>query len=249
MVEALLCPDAYPPPPPTRVEMVATHISWVFLTDQDVWKVKRPVDYGFVDSTSISRARAHWSSTASSSTSASGWGTWPPTPASSRWSSTRGPGPSWRRAFSAASPWSALHARGRLHTRPRRAGTGRGGGGRHRDGQDGAGRGAGSRPRTPRRGIRSDAQVARRDHADPARAHVRARARLRASHLRRAIPARRRGPAIRSRRDPRRDLPQPRSAPPGARVGRAARPPLPLRGDHLRRRHAPSFVPSSPGSR
>jgi uncharacterized protein len=57
MVEALLRPDAYPPPPPTRVEMVATHISWVFLTDQDVWKVKRPVDYGFADYTTLERRR------------------------------------------------------------------------------------------------------------------------------------------------------------------------------------------------
>jgi aminoglycoside phosphotransferase family enzyme len=28
--------DAYPPPPPTRVDLVTTHISWVFLTDHDV---------------------------------------------------------------------------------------------------------------------------------------------------------------------------------------------------------------------
>ena len=26
-----------------------THASWVFLTDADAWKVKRPVDFGFLD--------------------------------------------------------------------------------------------------------------------------------------------------------------------------------------------------------
>jgi aminoglycoside phosphotransferase family enzyme/predicted kinase len=57
IVAGLLRPEAYPPPPPRRVEMVATHISWVFLTDRDVWKVKRPVDYGFLDYTTVERRR------------------------------------------------------------------------------------------------------------------------------------------------------------------------------------------------
>ncbi|MGH7264283.1 MAG: AAA family ATPase [Candidatus Rokuibacteriota bacterium] len=57
MVQALLRPEAYPPPRPTRVDLVTTHISWVFLTDRAVWKVKRPVDYGFLDYTSLERRR------------------------------------------------------------------------------------------------------------------------------------------------------------------------------------------------
>ena len=56
-VEALRRPDAYPPPAPTRVELVTTHISWVFLTDHDVWKLKRPVDYGFLDYSTLERRR------------------------------------------------------------------------------------------------------------------------------------------------------------------------------------------------
>ena len=36
---------------------MTTHISWVFLTDRDVWKLKRPVDYGFVDYTTLARRR------------------------------------------------------------------------------------------------------------------------------------------------------------------------------------------------
>src|ERR1043165_1720761 len=31
------------------VEVRATHASWVFLAGQHVWKVKRPVDLGFLD--------------------------------------------------------------------------------------------------------------------------------------------------------------------------------------------------------
>jgi uncharacterized protein len=57
LVEALLRVEAYPPPAPARVDLVVTHISWVFLTDHDVWKVKRPVDYGFLDYTTLERRR------------------------------------------------------------------------------------------------------------------------------------------------------------------------------------------------
>jgi hypothetical protein len=47
--QALCRPDAFPPPTPTTVSLHSTHASWVFLTDQEVWKVKRPVSYGFLD--------------------------------------------------------------------------------------------------------------------------------------------------------------------------------------------------------
>jgi aminoglycoside phosphotransferase family enzyme/predicted kinase len=39
------------------VNLVTTHISWVFVTDHDVWKLKRPVDYGFVNYTTLDRRR------------------------------------------------------------------------------------------------------------------------------------------------------------------------------------------------
>ena len=57
MVLDLLRPEAYPSPRPTRVELVTTHISWVFLTERDVFKIKRPVDYGFVDYSTLERRR------------------------------------------------------------------------------------------------------------------------------------------------------------------------------------------------
>ncbi len=50
-------PEAYPAPRPTTVSLVTTHISWVFITDHDVWKLKRPVDYGFLDYTTLDRRR------------------------------------------------------------------------------------------------------------------------------------------------------------------------------------------------
>jgi aminoglycoside phosphotransferase family enzyme/predicted kinase len=48
-------PEAYPAPRPSRVTQITTHISWVFLTDWEVWKLKRPVSYGFVDYTTLER--------------------------------------------------------------------------------------------------------------------------------------------------------------------------------------------------
>jgi uncharacterized protein len=50
-------PEAYPAPRPTTIRLITTHISWVFITDHDVWKLKRPVNYGFVDYTTLARRR------------------------------------------------------------------------------------------------------------------------------------------------------------------------------------------------
>ncbi|MGO8995908.1 MAG: AAA family ATPase [Polyangiaceae bacterium] len=41
--------DAFPEPRPKSVDLVETHLSWVFLTEDAAFKVKRPVYYGFVD--------------------------------------------------------------------------------------------------------------------------------------------------------------------------------------------------------
>ena len=55
-VAALLEPSAYPHPV-DRVEMVETHISWVFLAGERVYKVKKPVDLGFLDFRTLRRRR------------------------------------------------------------------------------------------------------------------------------------------------------------------------------------------------
>ena len=57
LLDDLSRPEAYPDPRPSAVTLVTTHISWVFLTDREVWKLKRPVDYGFVDYTTVERRR------------------------------------------------------------------------------------------------------------------------------------------------------------------------------------------------
>ena len=47
-IEALLSPAVYPQPV-DRVELIQTHISYVFLAGDYVYKVKKPVDMGFLD--------------------------------------------------------------------------------------------------------------------------------------------------------------------------------------------------------
>jgi hypothetical protein len=58
LVAALMEPAAYPEPT-SRVELVQTHISWVFLTKAYAYKVKKPVDLGFLNFTTL-RRRHHY---------------------------------------------------------------------------------------------------------------------------------------------------------------------------------------------
>jgi len=54
LVEALLDPKAYPDPP-QRVELMQTQMSFVFLADDYVYKVKKPVNFGFLDYTTLDK--------------------------------------------------------------------------------------------------------------------------------------------------------------------------------------------------
>jgi aminoglycoside phosphotransferase family enzyme len=54
LVQALLEPRAYPEPP-QRVELVQTQISYVFLAGELVYKIKKPVDFGFLDYTTLEK--------------------------------------------------------------------------------------------------------------------------------------------------------------------------------------------------
>src|SRR5215207_6587241 len=56
LVDGLLRPEAYPWRP-TTVELVETHVSWVFLSGERVVKVKKPVDYGFVNHAALASRR------------------------------------------------------------------------------------------------------------------------------------------------------------------------------------------------
>ena len=56
LLEGLQRPDAYPDPTgPIRV--VETHASWVLLAGELAYKIKKPVDFGFVDFSTLERRR------------------------------------------------------------------------------------------------------------------------------------------------------------------------------------------------
>jgi uncharacterized protein len=56
LLDRLLTPAAYPHAV-TDVRLIETHISWVFLTGDYVYKVKKPVNFGFLDFSSLERRR------------------------------------------------------------------------------------------------------------------------------------------------------------------------------------------------
>ena len=58
LVRALRQPDAYPGHP-TRVDVDETHISYVFLTGQYAYKIKKPLNLGFLDFTTLEQRRAY----------------------------------------------------------------------------------------------------------------------------------------------------------------------------------------------
>jgi uncharacterized protein len=58
LIAALMEPSAYPEPTET-IDLIQTHISWVFITDDFAYKVKKPVDLGFLNFTTL-RRRHHY---------------------------------------------------------------------------------------------------------------------------------------------------------------------------------------------
>jgi hypothetical protein len=52
----LLDANAYPEPT-KKVELIQTHISFVFLTDRFVYKIKKPVNFGFLDFTTLEKRK------------------------------------------------------------------------------------------------------------------------------------------------------------------------------------------------
>jgi len=55
--EELLSAEAFGVPSHIPIERIQTHISWVFLLEKDVYKVKRPVELGFLDFSSVEKRR------------------------------------------------------------------------------------------------------------------------------------------------------------------------------------------------
>lgn len=56
LIEALLEPRCYPHPV-EALELIETHISWVILTGAFAYKIKKPVNLGFLDFSSLERRR------------------------------------------------------------------------------------------------------------------------------------------------------------------------------------------------
>lgn len=56
-VRALLAPDAYRHPAPD-IRLIETHISWVVLAGDYAYKVKKPLNLGFLDFSTVERRRA-----------------------------------------------------------------------------------------------------------------------------------------------------------------------------------------------
>ena len=56
ILESLKNPIAYPVQTRT-VELIQTHVSWLFLTDTHVFKLKKPVNFGFLDFSTLDLRR------------------------------------------------------------------------------------------------------------------------------------------------------------------------------------------------
>ena len=56
LIKSLLKPAAYPEPT-AEVRLIETHVSFIFITDRFVYKVKKPVDFGFLNFTTLDRRR------------------------------------------------------------------------------------------------------------------------------------------------------------------------------------------------
>jgi len=56
VVEALLTPQAYPENP-GKIELIQTHISFVFVTENFVYKMKKAVNFGFLDFSTLDKRR------------------------------------------------------------------------------------------------------------------------------------------------------------------------------------------------
>jgi len=54
VVQAMLTPEAYPENP-GKIELIQTHISFVFLTENSVYKIKKAVNFGFLDFSTLDK--------------------------------------------------------------------------------------------------------------------------------------------------------------------------------------------------
>jgi uncharacterized protein len=59
IVQAMMAPSFYPHSVTGAIELIQTHISYVFLTGEYVYKIKKPVNFGFLDFSTVAQ-RQHF---------------------------------------------------------------------------------------------------------------------------------------------------------------------------------------------
>ncbi|MGB5959671.1 MAG: adenylyl-sulfate kinase, partial [Coleofasciculaceae cyanobacterium] len=59
LIQAMLQPDFYPHPVKEPIQLMQTHVSYVFLTGDYAYKLKKPVNFGFLDFSTLA-ARQHF---------------------------------------------------------------------------------------------------------------------------------------------------------------------------------------------
>jgi uncharacterized protein len=59
LIQAMLVPEFYPHPVMMPIELMQTHVSYVLLTGEYVYKIKKPVNFGFLDYSTIEQ-RQHF---------------------------------------------------------------------------------------------------------------------------------------------------------------------------------------------
>ncbi len=57
LIQKMLRPDFYPHPVTAPVTLMQTHVSYVLLTGDIVYKIKKPVDFGFLDYSSLAKRK------------------------------------------------------------------------------------------------------------------------------------------------------------------------------------------------
>lgn len=57
IVQQLLQPESYPHPVKEPIELIQTHVSYVFLTGNFVYKLKKPVNFGFLDFSTLEKRK------------------------------------------------------------------------------------------------------------------------------------------------------------------------------------------------
>ena len=56
LIDAMMKPEMYDEEV-SKIRLIQTHISWVFLTGKYAYKIKKPVNFGFLDFTTLDKRK------------------------------------------------------------------------------------------------------------------------------------------------------------------------------------------------